>query len=82
MASGAETSHTAILAQSFSLPLICLSSSMIESIQSAHVLLLDTQYDLLIIEPDTYADNWFKFEKDKLSRLSISANTPKMIIQY
>ncbi|QNP18827.1 fructose PTS transporter subunit IIA [Providencia rettgeri] len=77
MASGAETSHTAILAQSFSLPLICLSSSIIESIQSAHILLLDTQYDLLIIEPDTYADNWFKFEKDKLSRLSISANTPK-----
>lgn len=72
MGQGAETSHTAILAQSFALPLMCVAPPTIESIQSAQVILLDSKYDLLVLEPDAYADNWLKFEKEKLSHLSVS----------
>lgn len=71
MGQGAETSHTVILAQAFSIPLICVALPIIELIQSTQIILLDTQYDVLVLEPDACADNWLKFEKEKASRLSL-----------
>lgn len=71
MAQGAETSHTVIIARTHSIPLMCVSNDAIEALKNAHSLLLDSRYDALIIEPDIRAENWFTFENNKLSRLSL-----------
>lgn len=72
MEEGAETSHTVILARTYSIPLLSASTAVIDQIKNNQTLLLDTRFNALIIEPDKYAEDWLTLEKAKLARLTLS----------
>jgi len=65
MDAGAETSHTAILARAFSLPLLCVPPGAHPQMQQANTLLLDARHGVLIADPDAVAGRWFTLEQEK-----------------
>ncbi|PLR34631.1 PTS fructose transporter subunit IIA [Chimaeribacter californicus] len=69
METGAETSHTAILARAFSIPLLCVPPETHPQMQQAKTVLLDTRYGVLIPDPDAVAGRWFMLERDKPQHL-------------
>ncbi|WP_241522934.1 HPr family phosphocarrier protein [Chimaeribacter arupi] len=65
METGAETSHTAILARAFSIPLLCVPPGAHPQMQQATRVLLDARNGVLVADPDAVAGRWFTLERDK-----------------
>ena len=69
MPKGGETSHTAILAGVFAIPLLCPDSTGELFAQPAGELLLAADCGLLLSDPDEVARRWFQLEDEKQRRL-------------
>lgn len=69
MDEGGETSHTAILARAFSIPLLCVPPDIPPLMHQASTLLLDTRYGVAIPGPDVVAGRWFTLECEQQQRM-------------
>lgn len=65
MGDGGETSHTVILARSFGIPLLCGVTQSEALTREASMLILDSRYGLLVANPDTTMESWYRFETEK-----------------
>ncbi|WP_279045126.1 HPr family phosphocarrier protein [Cedecea davisae] len=78
MPKGGETSHTAILAGVFAIPLLCPDSTGELFAQPAGELLLAADCGLLLSDLDEVARRWFQLEGEKQRRLpSASGDEPE-----
>jgi len=67
MGEGGETSHTAILARSFGIPLLCAQEVRVPD---GTPLLLDSRYGVLVVAPDACAQQWYAMEAEKDVRIA------------
>ncbi|WP_312952546.1 phosphoenolpyruvate--protein phosphotransferase [Superficieibacter sp.] len=67
MGEGGETSHTAILARSFGIPLLCAPDARVPA---GAPLLIDSRYGILVIAPDDCAQRWREMEEAKIARIA------------